>query len=363
MMAPWRPLALAAALNMTVVVGITTAQTVMVTKAPRGGTIELALNANAIGTATADATGKATLPVNLSARGTRTEADVQVFVDVCGNTRRVVLVEPGLQAQPPTVDCSRRELPGVFLMRSVTTLVVEVAASAPAVWVRQGPVPIEWLGEESSSISSKQLHRPSPTGLILSGGGGMGSLGNVTTNECGGVATCSGKTSQLGYVGGATIWLTSFLGVEGSYAKSANATVTGSDAYLHFANTTSTNLVTAAAKVGIPLGAVRFYAKAGADRHQSTSTTTQTIDDRSYVTADGATQSVTGGTQKFVLRTAGWALSFGGGMEVWLGSRVGLYVEGEQAKLKGPSRDGDPGKMNDQMTSIRIGLLLRLIGR
>jgi hypothetical protein len=363
MMAPWRPLAFVAALNLTVVVGVTTAQTVMVTKAPRGATIELALNAATIGTATADNTGKATLPVNLSSRGGRTEADVQIFVDVCGNLRRVLLVEPGLQPQPQQIGCTRRELAGVFLMRQVTTMVVEVTASAPAVWLRQGPVPTQWLGEESGRISSKKLRRPSPRGLVLFGGGGPASFAYATSVACGNVENCSGEDSRLAYTGGVTLWVFPFLGAEASYTKPADVTASGSAGSYRFDNSLSSSLVTVGGKVGLPLGAVRLYAQAGADRHEATSTTTQTIDDRAYTDIDGNAGTLTGGTQTFVLRTSGWGLSYGGGIEVWVSRKLGIYAEFERAKLLGPSRDGDPGRIDERVTSFRLGLRIRPFGR
>jgi len=363
MMAPWRPLAFAAALNMIVVVGVTTAQTVMVTKAPRGATIELALNAATIGTATADATGKAILPVNLSARGGRTEADVQIFVDVCGDLRRVLLVEPGLQPQPPQIGCTRRELAGVFLMRQITTMVVEVTASAPAVWLRQGPVPTAWLGEDSGRISSKQLRRPSPKGLVLFGGGGLASFKYATAVACGNVTDCTGKDSRLAYTAGATLWVARFLAAEASYTKPADVTASGVEGYYRFNNSLDTSMWTVAGKVGLPLGAVRVYAQAGADRHQATSTTTQTNADRTYTGADGNAATLTGGTQTFVLRTAGWGFSYGGGIEVWVGRKLGIYAEFDRAKLLGASRDGDPGRMDERVTAFRLGIRFRPFGR
>ncbi len=362
MMAPWRPIAFAAALNLTVVVGVTTAQTVMVTKAPRGATIELALNAATIGTATADATGKATLPVNLSSHGGRTEADVQVFVDVCGDVRRVVLVEPGLQAQPPQIGCTRKELAGVFLMRQVTTLVVEVTATSPAVWLRQGPVPTEWLGEDSGRISTRGQRRPSPTGLILFGGGGLATYANVGAVACGTVTTCTGSESRLGYGGGATVWVTQFLGVEGSYDRSRDVVLSGSGPYYRFTSSLNSNTLTAVGKVALPLGPVRLYAQVGADRHQATFTTTQTSDARVVLAEDGTETTIVGGTQKFVLRTAGWGLAYGGGIEVWMGRKLGMYAEFERRTLKGASRDGDPGKLDDRITAFNIGIRLHLFG-
>jgi len=363
MKAPWRPLAFAAVLNLTVVVGVTTAQTVMVTKAPRGAAIELALNAATIGTAIADATGKATLPMNLPPRDGRTEADVQVFVEVCGTMRRVLLVEPGLQPQPPQIECSRRELAGVFLLRKVTTMVVEVTASAPAVWLRQGPVPTEWLGEESTRISAKAQRRPSPTGLVLFGGGGRGTYANQRATTCGTVTDCTGSDSRLAWAAGATVWVKPYLGVEGSYARPLALKITGVGGFYHFDSSLTTTVLSAYGKVGLPLGMVRMYALVGANRHQATWTTTQTNDDRTVTTPDGRSQSITGGTQKFVLRTAGWGVSYGGGIELWVKPKFGFYVEAERARLKGASRDGDQGKMDDRLTTFRIGIRLRLLGR
>ncbi|MCX6543143.1 MAG: hypothetical protein NTV05_01875 [Acidobacteria bacterium] len=364
MMAPWRPLAFAAALNLTLVVGVTTAQTVMVTKAPRGATIELALNAATIGTATADNTGKATLLVNLSSRGGRTEADVQIFVDVCGTLRRVLLVEPGLQPELPQIGCARRELPGVFLMRQATTMVVEVTASAPAVWLRQGPVPTEWLGEESGSISSKRGgRRPSPTGLILFAGGGLATYRDATAVACGDVTDCTGKDTRLTYAAGVTVWVTQFLGAEASYAKPADVSIRGTGQSFNFKSSLNTTLFTAKGKVALPLGVVRLYLQVGADYHRATSTTVQTHDDWTYTDADGVVQTFTGGTQSFTLRTAGWGLLYGGGIEVWAAPKIGLFAEVERATLKGASRDGDEGRMNDALTAYRIGIRFRPFGK
>ena len=363
MMAPWRPLAFAAALNLTVVVGVTTAQTVMVTKAPRGAAIELVLNAAIIGIATADNGGKATFPVNLSSRGGRTEADVQIFVDVCGNLRRVLLVEPGLQPEPPQIGCTRRELAGVFLMRQVTTMVVEVTASSPAVWLRQGPVPTAWLGEGSTSISSKRGRRPSPTGLIPFAGGGLAKFSNATAVACGNVTDCTGKDSRLAFAGGATLWVTQFLAAEGSYQKPSDVTIRGGETSYYFNNSLNTNLFTAAGKVAVPLGAVRLYGQAGADYHRATSTTTQTIADRTYTDADGVVQTSTGGTQSFVLRTAGWGLLYGGGIEIWTAPKFGIYAEVERAQLKGASRDGDQGQIDDWVMTFRVGVRFLVFGR
>ena len=137
-MSPWRPLALAAALTVTVAVGVATAQTVIVTNAPVGSTVELALNAATIGTATANSRGQATLAVDLSRHARKTETDVHIYIDVCGQMRRVQLAESGLQPPPQENGCTRREIVGLFVMRQVTTFVVDVTEPRPAVWIESG---------------------------------------------------------------------------------------------------------------------------------------------------------------------------------------------------------------------------------
>ena len=141
-----------------------------------------------------------------------------------------------------------------------------------------------------------------------------------------------------------------------------NASVSGSDTSFSFKNSLNSSLWTVAGKVGIPLGAVRLYVQVGADRHQATSTTTQIINDRSYTADDGTVQTVTGGTQTFVLRTAGWGVLFGGGIEVWVKPKFGIYAEAERDLLRGADRDGGEGRMNDQLTAFRIGVRIRLLG-
>ena len=67
MMKPLRLLVAAAALNVTIGTGVVAAQTVLVRHAKPSETIELDLNATKVATATTDATGAATLPLDLRA--------------------------------------------------------------------------------------------------------------------------------------------------------------------------------------------------------------------------------------------------------------------------------------------------------
>jgi hypothetical protein len=362
MMALWRPLALAAALNVTVAVGVATAQTVVVTNAPPGSKIELVLNAATIGSATPDASGIATLSVGLSAHGGKTETDAHIFVDVCKELRRVLLVERGQQPPAPGEGCARKEIAGLFLVRRVTTLVVDVGAAAPAVWLRQGPAPERWLKPEpEAQEGAARTWRPLPTGLVLFGSGGLNSFGDAVSLACGNVTPCSGKDRRAAYTFGGDYWVTRFLAAEGSYLKPAQVTTSGSGDIYRFNSSLDTRIITVAGKVGVPIGPVRAYGKVGATYQRSTSTTTETIDDRT-VTVDGVDQIVKGGTQTLAIRTEGWGWIAVGGLEAWVSRRVAIYGEVGGAALKGSNVDSGEGKLDEPVTIILLGIRLK-VGR
>jgi hypothetical protein len=359
----WRPLALAAALTVTAVVGVATAQTVIVTKAPPGAKIELGLDADTIGTATADAGGIATLPVNLSAHGGKTKTDVRIFVDVCENARRVTLVETGWQPPAAALACTRRELFGLFFVRDVTTLVINASEQAPAVWISQGPAPLNWLTDQQTGGSGKTGSEfPLPTGLVLFGGAGIAKYSNAVAVSCGTVTNCTGKDLRLtGRLGG-EYWFAPFLAATFSYLKPVNAATAGSDSTFSFTSTLVPQIVTLGGKIGIPAGRARIYGEIGADYTWATLTTAEAIGDHTVV-VDGVVQTVPGGTQTFVLKTAGWGWTFGGGLEVWMKRSVGLYAEAGRVRLKGTSTDGGEGSLDENLTYAVAGLRFRLGGR
>lgn len=360
MMAPWRPLAFVAALNVTVLVGVATGQTVIVTNAPPGSAVEVALNAATIGTATADAGGLATLAVNMPGLSEKGEAQAHFFVDVCDKLRRVVLVEPGLQPLPQA-PCARREIAGVYLVRSVTTFVVNVGEPEPTVRLRQGPAPPQWLSGEVERDRGAAPAFPLPTGLAAFGGGGLGKSSNASTEACGNAPACTGDDMRLALNGGVAFWITPFLAAEGRYVRPAEFTARGSGTGYSFSSSQSTNVLTIAARAGLPAGRIRPYGFAGANYHRAAITTSQTMEDTT-VTVDGNPITIKGGTQTWVLNTGGWGWLFGGGLEIWLTPSFGLYGDVLFASLRGSNRDGGEGSLKDRLTVMTGGATFR-IGR
>lgn len=352
MMKPWRPLVLAAALEVTIGVGRATAQTVIVRGAPPGSAVELVLNSSAVGSATADSAGDATLVVNQPTTAGKTEMDAYVYVDACDNMRRVLLVERGLQPPPQGAGCERRQIVGLFLVRRISTLVVNVTGPNPTVILRQGRF--------NPRQSSGRIWT-SPTGLVLFGGGGLAKFRDAAALACGDVTACAGGDFSGAYTVGAAYWFTRFLGAEASYLKPAEVNVDGSGTNFRFNSFLDAHVVTAAGIVGVPIGPVRLYGQAGANYHRATSGTTQTIEDVT-VTIEGVTQTIKGGTQTYGLRTAGWGWLFGGGLEAWLTSYIAIYGEGWRAAIKGTALDDAEGSVDDGLTSIVIGARVR-IGR
>ncbi len=362
MMASWRPLAVAVALNVVVGIGVAAAQTVIVRNAPAGATIELALNAKTIDSATAGKNGQVTFTPNLSAATGAKESDVRVYADACGNVRRVVLVERPAQTPVPAPGCVRRESVGFFLVRPVTTLVVDIAEANLSVWLRQGPVPPEWLTQEAGASSVSSVSRPAPTGLALFGGGSFQKFRDFEGIECGTAESCSGKAFRAGYTAGAVFWINRFIGAEASVLKPARVTVTGAGSNYSFDTVLEPRILTLAANVGPAFGPVRLYGQIGANYHYGKNTTTTTIQNVTITAEDGTTTVIPGGTQTTTTETAGWGYLFGAGFEGWVAPSFALYAEGGRLQFKGTSLHGGEAKVNDRVTYILFGARIR-IGR
>jgi hypothetical protein len=360
----WRPLALAAAFIVTVVVSSATAQTVIVTKAPAGAAIEVGLNATTVASATADATGLATLTVDLSSHGGKAETDVRIFVDVCDKARRVTLVETGYQPPPPAPGCSRREIFGVFYLRAVTTLVVNASEGSQAVWLRQGPAPLHWLGNEVAGGSAEPTGSALsiPTGLVFFGGGGMGKYATAVSISCGVGADCAGKALRLAGRFGAEYWFGPYLAVSASYMRPANALTAGSGSGYNFTSSLATNLAVVTAKVGVPVSKLRLYAEGGLTYTWATLTTIQTIADQA-ITVDGVAQTIPGGTETFQFKTAGLGWTVGGGAELWMKRSLAIFAEAGRLTLRGKPVGGGEGLLNDSVVYAVAGFRFHLPGK
>ena len=362
MTGPWRPLALAAALTVTLGAGVANAQAVMVRNAPPGMTVELVLNAATVDSAAADAAGIAKLAVKEPAKPQKPQSAAHIHVDVCEKRRRVVLVEPGVPppAPPAGEGCERKDIAGLFVMRPVTTFVIDLAVPGPTVWLRQGPVPPTWLTEEAG-IRGPRFGRSAPTRLALFGGAGGVKFRDAVSEDCGTVSPCTGTSFRGAYSVGVDYWVAPFLAADFSYTRTGKVNVNGSGDTFHFTSNRDAHIIAIAGKAAIPLGPVRIYFLGGVNYHRVTSTTTETIDDISVTNGD-VTQAVPGGTQSFELQADGWGWLFGGGVEAWVTPRFAVYAEGGAAGLNSSAINATEGVLDDQVTFVAAGLRMH-IGR
>jgi hypothetical protein len=359
----WRPLALAAAFIATIVAGPASAQTVTVTKAPPGVSIQLVLDTTTVATATADEKGIATLGVDLKKQRDKTETDVRIFVDLCGQARRVTLVESGYQPDQAAPGCTRHEIFGVFYLRPITTLVVNVSAEAQGVWIAQGPAPLRWLGNEVAGGSAEQTGSALyvPNGFHIFGGGGFGKYSTAVDVSCGVNTTCTGRGTRLAGQVGFDYWITSNLAIAGYYLRSANPATAGSGPGYAFTSSLASNVAVVTGKVGVPFGKMRLYAQGGVTHTWATLTTTETVADR-VVDVNGTIITTPGGTQTFTQPTRGLGWTLSGGSEFWWRRSMAFYVEFGRAGLRGASVRGGDAALDDAMLYTMAGFRFRLGG-
>jgi hypothetical protein len=349
----WRLLALAAAFNVMVGVGAAGAQTLIVRGVASGTAVELGLNSTTLGSTTADANGDATLPLDLSATLKKTETDILIHVDVCDKMRRVLLVERASQPPPPGTGCERSDVAGVFLVRRVTTLVVNLGTPNPTVLLVQGRYSLSPQGPG-------RFWGGPPTGLVLFGGGSLTNFSNATAVACGSANPCSGDDAGFGYTAGLAYWFSPFVAAEASYLKPAKTDASGSGQTsagqnFRFNSSLDAHVVSIVGKIGGPIGSVRLYGQVGGTYHRAMLGTSQSFDELT-ATIGGASVTLEGGTQNFELETGGWGWVFGGGMEAWLTRAFGLYGEFGRATLKGNALDDETeGTLDDAVTTVSFG--------
>lgn len=338
MMKPLRLLAAAAALNVTIGAAVATAQTVIVRKVPAGDTIELFLNTTKIATATVDANGDATLPLNLrDTNAGKTDIEANVFVEACDKLRRVLVVERGQPAAAQQAGCDRREILGLYGVGRDNTLVIDGGGANPTMMLVKG----------SYGLGPEKPGPRAPRGLVLFGGGGLADLRDAVAISCGTAAPCNGKNAGLTYVAGATVWLTRFLAAEGTYIKPRNATASGSGTDYKFDSTLDAQVITITGRIGIPVGPARLSGFGGTNYHDALLTTNETIKDQS---------------QTMEVETRGWGWVFGAGLEIWTAPAFAIYADAGIAGLRGVPVGGGEVRFNDRLRYVTIGARVR-IGR
>jgi hypothetical protein len=346
-----RPLAVAAVFVVSAGAGTAGAQTLIVRRAPIGATIELLVNATPAGSAQADAAGDAKVPFDLQALTKKTEIDARVYVDSCDNLRRVAIVERDAAPVPPESSCTRQELTGVFLVRRVSSLVVNVGDPVATLLLRQGPYDLRPRGPR----------RTAPRGFVVFGGGSLISYANALEFGCAGVPTCSGDERGFGYTVGAEYWISRYLSAEGSYIRPPALEVTGSGTAYRFDSFLEPHLFALAGKVGVPVGPVRFYGRAGFNYHRAESGTTQ-VTEAVTATVDGVTTTTPGSTETVTANTEGWGWLVGGGIEAWLAPAFAIYAEGGGVGIKGKPEVEEQGQIDNRITVFTAGIRVK-IGR
>lgn len=317
--------------------GVATAQTVILRKAPPGTTVEVVLNSAAVGSGTVNANGDVTVPVNLQGNINKQEIDAYLFIDVCGTQRRVLIVERGQTAPPRADGCERFDLPGLFLIRRVSSLVFFVGDASPTVLLRQG----------SYSLKPPRVWKPAPTGLVVFGSAGYGRFRDAAAISCGNLEDCSGSNSGISFSGGATFWLAKWVGAEVSYMRPAEAKTAYTSTAFNFDSVLDAEMVNISGKLGIPIGPSRFYGNIGTNYHRALFRTTQ---------KSGTITDV------FDVQTEGWGWSWAGGFETWLASSFALYAEAGSMGLKGKATNTVEGTIDERLNYAAGGIRIR-IGR
>ncbi len=347
MQRPWSAVALATVWCVSAAAGTATAQTVVVRNAPPAMAVEVVLNAASVATGAADAAGVATLPFRMKDAIGKVEIDANVFVDLCESVRRVVIVEIGGAIAPPGERCDRRQISGLYWVRPVNTIVVNLAGTAPSLLLVKGSYGVPPPGtDETGSESGPRVWRPLPRGLVIGGGAAFSSIRDAKAINCGTVVPCDGGGSGLAFSAGATYWITRYIGVEGMYLKPKQVTARGGDGFT-FDSTLDTDVWGLSGVVGVPAGPVRFYGKGGMNYHQGTAATSQTIGSA---------------TQTFGYRTKGFGWMYGGGLEGWVSSRLGIFGEAGFARIQGDAEGAGEELIDDRLRMVIAGIRIRIGG-
>ena len=114
--------------------------------------------------------------------------------------------------------------------------------------------------------------------------------------------------------------------------------------------------------MGVPLGPVRLYGRAGFNYHTGESGTTQVIDPITVTNEDGTTTTTPGSTAIREAETDGWGWLAAGGIEVWVAPVFAFYGEGGGAGIKGSAEVVEQGNIDNRIWLITAGIKIK-IGR
>jgi hypothetical protein len=329
-------LLVAAALLITIGHGKAAAQTVIVRHVPPGETVEVFLNATKVGTATVEADRDTTLPLNLRENNAgKLEIDANIFIDVCDKIRRVIVVERGQPAAAQEPGCDRREISGLYWVRRVNTLVVDLGGANPTMMLVKG----SYDPEKTKNWTA------APTGLVLFGGVGRADLRDAVLISCGDAPTCSGHDAGFSYNAGLDIWFKPWVAAEASYFRPPKVTASGSGTNYSFNSTLEPQAVIIGGRLGIPIGPVRISGLIATNYQDTKLTTHQTINNAS---------------QNFLTETRGWGWIYGPGLEIWTTPWLAIYVDAAFGKLKGTSTTGGEVAFDDRLRHVTVGGRVRL---
>lgn len=329
------------------------AQTVAVTRAAAGSSVEVVFDGTKLGSAIADTRGVAIVDTNKVSESSQ-QLSVRLAVDLCKDLVRVQMIDAGVMA-PPESGCTRRDVTGLYVMKHVTSFVIDVAQPSPSVWVAQGPAPKPWLDPNAPVGAKAPGYGVLPKGLVLGGGFGLARFANAESDACGNVTDCKRTTGQWGFNVAATFWLTPWLGAEFGMLNPLDQTISGSGTGYSFSTTLETRTINIVGKVGATAGPARLYGFAGTDYHWIISNTSETIDDKT-VTVGDTTVTLPGGTQNFGFSAPGWGWLFGGGAEIWVKRRIAIFGELGWMPLKEKTEFGGEAQINDRVIYLVGGL-------
>jgi hypothetical protein len=316
------------------------------------------LNTTVVGTGTADAEGIVTLSATADGLTGEQQIDAQVWLDRCGERYRVLVVDRSV-VPPAPEGCARQPVEGLFVVRPVSSIVIDGGVVPPTLRIRQGPAPAVWIRPSLADDPDFSSEWRPPSGLILAGAAGLGTLRDFSALACGNVAECDDNDRTAAFAATVGYWLSSYVGAEVTYFRPRPATARGSGTGFEFDTELDGGLVAVAAKGGLPLGRVRLTASLGGNFQRSTLTGNTTVEPTT-VTIDEVEQEIPGGTHTLQWRTEGWDFSYAGGAEWWLSDAVAIYGEVGRHFLKGDDTRGSESRLDEAQTFILFGIRYRV---